>query len=67
MEIRKVYKTSKGIFENRDKAEANRVKITCNDGRGCSWKEKEEIVEIWVIFDYRNKQAFALTPIDFVF
>jgi hypothetical protein len=67
MEIRKVYKTSKGIFENKEKAEKNRAKVNCCDGRGGWWKEKEDIVEIWAIFDSHNEQVFALTSIDVKF
>ena len=67
MEIRKVYKTSKGTFESKEKAKVNRAKVNCSDGRGGWWSEKEEIVEIWAIFDNHNEQVFALTPIDVKF
>ena len=73
MEIRKVYKTSKGTFESKEKAKVNRAKVNCSDGRGGWWSEKEEIVEIWVLipdwdfdgdWDFSMPGAFILTPVN---
>ena len=66
MEIRKVYKTSKGIYLTKEQAEKNRVKIPHSDHLLC-YKEREVVVEVWAIFDNHNEKIFALTPIDVKF
>lgn len=63
MEIKRAYKTSNGVFFTKKEAEKNRTSIVCSDGRFDSWKEKEKIVEIWVLYDEDSLMTFVLNPI----
>lgn len=64
MEIKRAYKTSKGVYFTKKEAKENRADIVCSDGRYDSWKEKEGIIEIWVLCDEDSLMTFVLNPID---
>ena len=75
MKICKAYKTSKGVYSTKEQAEKNTAMLVCNDSRFSHWREKEKVVEIWVLIpdwdfdgerDFSMPGAFILTPVDII-
>lgn len=62
MKIIKAYKTSKGVFQNKENAEKNKAKIAHSD-RFDSWVEKEKVSDVWILVSDDN-ETFILNPVE---